>query len=33
MRTLSKHFAELWLSYASDVIKCRRYQRMPHAFH
>jgi hypothetical protein len=31
MRALSKHFAELWLSYAS-VHTCKRSQRMAHGF-
>jgi hypothetical protein len=31
MRALSKHFAELGLSYASVHTFCRR-QRMPHGF-
>jgi hypothetical protein len=33
MRALSKHFAELWLSYVDvHICPCRRYQRMPQPF-
>jgi hypothetical protein len=32
MRALSKHFAELGLSYASVHTFCRLRQRMPHGF-
>jgi beta-galactosidase beta subunit len=31
MRALSKHFPELWLSYADVHIYCRGYQRMAQA--